>query len=970
MDTRPCTFLVNYERGDEGSINNLKNKLENGEPHEKIAALKEVILLLANGHRLPSLLMTIIRFIMPMKDKTLKKLLLLYWEVCEKTDQDGKLLHEMILVCSHFRNDLNHPNEYVRGITLRFISKLKEPELLEPLVPMIRTNLEHRQSYVRRNAVLAIYSIYKNFDHLLPDAPELIFNFLQNEGDASCKRNAFIMLFNCAQDKAVEYLGTVLDQVGSFGDILQFTIVELIRKVCRANPSERPKYLKCLFELLKSNSPAVQFEAAGALVSLTSAPTAVKAAASTYINILCNESDNNVKMIILDRLDDIRRRHNKELRTLLMDILRALASPDMDIRRKTLDIALDLVSPANIEEVISSLKREISKTQAQGFDKGPEYRQLLIQAIHQCAVRYPSVVSNVVHMLMDFLGDSSLSSAVEVITFVREVIETYPDLRESILQKLLSSFKLITTSTVYRAALWIIGEYSISTDDIDVSFSTIQEELGPLPFVEEKKEDDEDAEEKSGRESPRPSYGGSRAVAVLSDGTYATQSALTSSAPETKQVGGSLRALLDSGDFFLGSGLAVTLTKLVFRSLRDPSLDAQQKNSFAVDVLLILVGMVRLGYSTKPKTPIDEDSASRITTCIRVITEANSPKGDEEHSQHVQDIFIKSCHQSFSELLKEKLSDDEKEKRQIKVEASLHPDDLLKIAQLRPRKGFGMEELDDYDELSKATGLGAKADGLQLNRLVQLSGLSDPVFVEAFITVHQYDILLDVTVINQTPDTLTNLTLELATMGDLRLCERPRDYTVAPFDQAKIKANIKVSSTENGIIFGNIVYNIAGQASTYAADNNVVVLNEIHIDIMDYINPANCTNLEFRTMWSEFEWENKVAVNTQIKDVNEYLEHILRSTNMKCLTTRKALEGACGFLSANLYARSIFGEDALANLSIEQAESGKIEGFIRIRAKTQGIALSLGDKVTAEQRTNKKTETHFDLEEAQRQLGE
>lgn len=74
-------------------------------------------------------------------------------------------------------------------------------------------------------------------------------------------------------------------------------------------------------------------------------------------------------MIILDRLDEIRKRHNKELRTLLMDILRALASPDMDIRKKTLDIALDLVAPSNIEEVIASLKREIAKTQVQGFEK-------------------------------------------------------------------------------------------------------------------------------------------------------------------------------------------------------------------------------------------------------------------------------------------------------------------------------------------------------------------------------------------------------------------------------------------------------------------------------------------------------------------------------------------------------------------------------------------------------------------------
>lgn len=38
------------------------------------------------------------------------------------------------------------------------------------------------------------------------------------------------------------------------------------------------------------------------------------------------------------------------------------------------------------------------------------------------------------------------------------------------------------------------------------------------------------------------------------------------------------------------------------------------------------------------------------------------------------------------------------------------------------------------------------------------------------------------------------------------------------------------------------------------------------------------------------------------------------------------------------------GEDALANLSIECLEDGTLQGHVRIRSKTQGIALSLGDK--------------------------
>ena len=125
--------------------------------------------------------MTIIRFVLPLQNHTIKKLLLIYWEIVPKVSGDGKLLQEMILVCDAYRKDLQHPNEFLRGSTLRFLCKLKEPELLEPLMPAIRACLEHRHSYVRRNAVLAIFTIFKNFEWLVPDGPELIANFLDTQ---------------------------------------------------------------------------------------------------------------------------------------------------------------------------------------------------------------------------------------------------------------------------------------------------------------------------------------------------------------------------------------------------------------------------------------------------------------------------------------------------------------------------------------------------------------------------------------------------------------------------------------------------------------------------------------------------------------------------------------------------------------------------------------------------------------------
>ena len=56
-----------------------------------------------------------------------------------------------------------------------------------------------------------------------------------------------------------------------------------------------------------------------------------------------------------------------------------------------------------------------------------------------------------------------------------------------------------------------------------------------------------------------------------------------------------------------------------------------------------------------------------------------------------------------------------------------------------------------------------------------------------------------------------------------------------------------------GVIFGNVVYD-----SSSGTNQTVVVMNNVHMDIMDYIEPASCTDVKFRSMWAEFEWENKV----------------------------------------------------------------------------------------------------------------
>ena len=671
---------------------------------------------------------------------------------------------------------------------------------------------------------------------------------------------------------------------------------ELIRKVVRANPLDKSKYIRCILTLFSSQSNAVVYECASALVALSSSATAIRAAATSYTQLLSSQSDNNIKLIVLERLQDLKRQHPKVLQEMVMDILRALSSDNLDIRQKTLDITLDLIAPKSIGEVMQLLKKEVQKTQGEEGDKNSEYRAMLITAIHGAAIKFPDSASAVVPVLMDFLGDSNQTSAVDVVLFVREIVETHPHLRETIMAKLLISFGSIGSARVARVALWLIGEYCLEPSEVAEAFSMLKSCLGPVPF---------------GSVAPievAPSARAEGRPAVLADGSYASQTALEDS-KSSADGEPKLRALLVGGDFFLATVVATTLAKLALRTREH--LPPATANMISADVMLLLTGLLQLGRAGQAAQSIDPDSQERIAMYLQVLSNPTA-----ETAQ----LYLAHCREAFSTMLSERQAAEAADKpAKDAIEVNRQADDLITVRQLRGRSAepsaIDLEDDDDVD-LSKATGALKQEDfATRLKRVTQLTGLSDSVYAEAYVTVHSYDIMLDVLVVNQTKEPMNNLCLELATVGDLKLCERPQSYVLQPGENKHIKANIKVSSTETGIVFGSIVYDapsssVSAQASAGSgigggsssgppppAERNCVVLNDIHIDIMDYIAPASCSDLTFRAMWAEFEWENKVAVNTDITDVREFLTHVVKSTNMKCLTPQSALEGESSFLA-------------------------------------------------------------------------
>lgn len=946
MSDSGYTLIYEPNTATKVSVNEFKNLLEKGKDDVKVDTMKKILITILNGDPLPDLLMHIIRFVMPSRNKELKKLLYHYWEVCPKMDESGKMRHEMILVCNAIQRDLQHPNEYIRGNTLRYLTKLKEPELLETLVPNVRQCLEHRHAYVRKNAVFALWSIHKVSDHLAPDADELIYRFLYEENDSVCKRNAFVCLGDLNREAALQYIQDNISVIETLDPLIQLAFIEFIKKDSIQNPALKQQYAQLMTEIIESSSNVVMYEAANTLTVLTSNPQSILLAGNKFVELATRESDNNVKIITLERINQLHKQHPGVLQDLSLEILRVLSSQDLDVKKKALDVTLQFITTRNVEDVVKLLKKELQSTALSNDDKNADYRQLLINAIHQLAIKFVEVAANVIDLLLDSIADLNTTAAYEVITFVKEVVEKFPDLRDAILRRLILALPHVKSGKVFRGALWVIGEYALEESLMQESWKYIRGSIGEVPIIAselklKKRDDTEESQEEETEYDGKPRRKG---PVVLPDGTYATESALTSETTDSLESDSKtpIRKQILAGDFYLGAVLASTLVKLILRLQSLKQTQEKILNGLKAEALLIMVSILRVGESSLVSKKIDEDSADRILSYIKILN-------DEEDLQEIKTSFLEDTKDAF----KAQINNAELKKAEA-LAKDLHDnaeqiDDAIVFRQLDKDNKKSKASVDDVAAASGSNELKKENLSSRLNKIIQLTGFSDPIYAEAFVKVHQYDVVLDVLLVNQTTTTLRNLSVEFATLGDLKVVDKPTTANIGPHGFYKVQTTIKVTSADTGVIFGNIVYD--GQHSD---DSRIVILNDVHVDIMDYIKPATCSESQFRKMWNEFEWENKITIKSPIETLKEYLDELMKGTNMQCLTPGAVIGEECQFLSANLYSRSSFGEDALANLCIEKQSDGPIIGHVRIRSKGQGLALSLGDRVASISRKGKK----------------
>ena len=150
-----------------------------------------------------------------MKSKPVQRVLHVFLEMLPKRDpSNGQFISDLIMICEIISQQIRvllyilfvnwfftsiifckGPNEYLAGCTLRFISSIREENLIQPLLPSILDAITHEHLYVRTNALNCMLQITQTFPSLFNDELEKkIYDVLDNDESVECQVMAFKLI--------------------------------------------------------------------------------------------------------------------------------------------------------------------------------------------------------------------------------------------------------------------------------------------------------------------------------------------------------------------------------------------------------------------------------------------------------------------------------------------------------------------------------------------------------------------------------------------------------------------------------------------------------------------------------------------------------------------------------------------------------------------------------------------------------
>ncbi|KAH7826271.1 Coatomer subunit beta (CopB) [Monocercomonoides exilis] len=249
-----------------------------------------------------------------------------------------------------------------------------------------------------------------------------------------------------------------------------------------------------------------------------------------------------------------------------------------------------------------------------------------------------------------------------------------------------------------------------------------------------------------------------------------------------------------------------------------------------------------------------------------------------------------------------------------------------------------------------------------LRPIIQLSGLSDPIFIEAQLNVLHFAVTVEFTFVNRTGLPLRDVGLEFVMSSGISTSDASVTFSLtASPEPVKQSVTFQISPEDLGSVQPFLSFHMplpsaAGASSAIYSRSlrreegaeQFVMLQKISFESLFTAGPVlhPPTIGELRELWSLFMWETKIPIKTVMTNFPALLTEVAETCNMQLLPYGNPLSGKSAYTSALFYARSRFGQDVIMHISAEQDASGKISGWGRIRSTEKSNTIYFRDKLS------------------------
>nr|PVC51903.1 coatamer subunit beta [Theileria orientalis] len=442
-----CPIYIDLDTSHLGSLNSIRKNLEDNKLSRKVKAMEDLLLFHLRGDDVSGFLMDIIRFIVPNNNHRIKRLVYLFFHTFNMNKPDGTPRDELILVCNALRNDLCSPNEFIRGAVLRLISRLNVFGLIQPLIPSIIDNIEHREPYVYRNALLCLTNISDHFgSDLITSSFKSVENFITSSDDVFGTVRAYKLLESCNLDLCIQFIIAIERNLLNLSPVVHLAILCSFDRFSSLNEEVAQMMARILFLLLQfSSDNSVLFYCSNLLLKYPHL-NQMNVCCKSLIKVLLNESDLNVKIIIIDKLNMIQSssrtanrivrsrgssasqlasKQDNVLENYVNDLLKGLSVSNLVITQKLLNLILKVTTKSNVESILTSLVKSFVKVDLNyASDEVAKYRSLLVKSMFRLTRSHAASVLRVLGDMLVYLTDANEMIAHQVSLLFYSVLST------------------------------------------------------------------------------------------------------------------------------------------------------------------------------------------------------------------------------------------------------------------------------------------------------------------------------------------------------------------------------------------------------------------------------------------------------------------------------------------------------------------------------------------------------------------